>query len=77
MERTRRNEQHMVGFHRAIFGGDSCAFNQWQQVALNAFAADGASAPRVRHSNLINFVKKYDAIGFRVGKCHAVDVILV
>jgi hypothetical protein len=40
MERARRDEEHMVGLHRAVFGRHRRAFDQRQQIALHAFAAD-------------------------------------
>ena len=66
----------MVGFHRAIFGSYRGTFNQRQQVALDAFTTD-RSAAHVRHGNLVDFVEKDDAIGFRVGQSCAVDIVLV
>ena len=44
VERARADEQHVVGLHRAVLGGDGGAFDQRQQVALHAFAADRAAA---------------------------------
>jgi hypothetical protein len=46
VKRARRDEQDVVGLHRPVFGRDRRAFDQRQQVALHAFAADaGAIAP--------------------------------
>ena len=40
MEGARGDEQHVVGLHRAMLGGDGGALDQRQQVALHALARD-------------------------------------
>src|SRR6185437_9307511 len=38
VESTRRHEEDMVGLHHPVLGLDVGPFDDWQQVALNAFA---------------------------------------
>ena len=64
MECARGNEQYMVGFDRTVFRADRCAFDQRQQVALNAFAADIAATGFLPRSHLVDLVKEHDAVLF-------------
>ena len=76
MERARRDKQHMVGLHRPIFGGDRGSFDQWQQIALNAFAAD-RSAANVADRDLVDLIEKDDAVRLRVRQRRAPKLVLV
>jgi hypothetical protein len=58
------DEEDVVGLHRAAFGRNGRAFNQRQQVALHAFAADiGAAALRFG-GDLVDLVEEDDAVVF-------------
>ena len=72
MERAGRDEQDMVGLHRAVFGGDRGPLDQGQQVALDAFAADAAAA-HVADRDLVDLVEEDDAIGFGIRQRDAGD----
>ena len=61
MKRARRNEQDVVGLHRAVLGGDRGALDQRQQIALHAFARDVAAAAAVAHADLVDLIEKHDA----------------
>ncbi len=62
VERAGRDEENMVGLHRPVFGADGRAFDQRQEVALHAFAADiGADALRAR-ADLVDLVEEDDAV---------------
>src|SRR3546814_8302867 len=74
MEGSRRDEEDRVVRHRPVFGGDRGAFDQRQEVALDALAADRAAA-HVRDGDLVDLVEEDDAIGFRVLERGAVDVV--
>ncbi len=64
MERAAGDEQHVVGLDRPVFGGNGRAFDQRQQIALHAFAAD-IGASRVRPgANLVDLIQKHDAVLF-------------
>ena len=71
-----RSEQHVVGLHRPILGGDRRALDQRQQVALHALAADRATA-HVRNRDLVDLVEEDDAVGFGIGQRNPGDIILV
>ena len=62
MEGTGTDEQHVVGLHRPILGGDGRAFDQRQQVALHAFAADRAATDFGIDRDLVNLVEEDDAV---------------
>ena len=54
----------MVGHDRAVLGRDGRAFDQRQQVALHALAADIAANPFRAGANLVDLVQKDDAVVF-------------
>src|ERR1700733_6373069 len=56
------DEQNMVGLHRAVLGRYGSAFDQGQEVALNAFARDVAAAAAIAHADLVDLVQKHDAV---------------
>src|SRR5688572_21064703 len=76
VERAAGDEQHVVGLHRAVLGGDRGALDQRQQVALDALAADRAAA-HVADGDLVDLVEKHDAVGLGVCQRDAGDVVLV
>ena len=68
VERTRGHEQDVVGFDRPVLGRYGCAFDQWQEVALHAFAGH-ISAACVRFcADLVDLIKKHDSVRFNRGK---------
>ena len=40
VERTRGDKQNVIGADHAVFGGDSGALDQWEQIALYTLARD-------------------------------------
>ena len=64
MEGARRDEEDMVGLDRAIFRRNRRAFDQRQQVALNAFTGDAGTHAAVACSDLVDFVEEDDAVIF-------------
>ena len=59
MEGPGCNEQDVIRFHGAVFGGHRAAFDQWQQVALNTFARDIGTTSFCSTNNFVDFIKKY------------------
>ena len=76
MKGAGRDEQDVVGLYRAIFGGDGGAFDERQQVALHAFAADRTAA-HVADGDLVDLVEKNDAIGFGAAHRLAGDILVI
>ena len=62
VERAAGDEQDMIRFDGAIFGGDSRAFDQGQQVALHAFAADLAAARVLAGGDFVDLIEENDAV---------------
>ena len=54
MERARRDEQDMIGLHRAMLGRDRRALDQRQQIALHALARDIAPPPRPSRAQILS-----------------------
>ena len=67
VEGAGRDKQDVFGLHRAVLGGNGGAFDQRQQVALHAFAADVGAAPLGAHGDFVDFVEKDDAVVFGSG----------
>jgi hypothetical protein len=63
------DEEDVVGFDRAVLGGDGGAFDEGEEVALDAFAGDVAAAGGgfAAAGDLVDFVEEDDAVGFGVG----------
>ena len=58
---ARGDEEHMVGANGAVLGGHGAAFDNGQDVALNAFARDiGTVAARTAPGDLVDFVEEHD-----------------
>ena len=76
MERARSDEQNMVCFDHAMFGGDRGALDQRQQIALHAFTRDIAAAAFAR-TNLVNFIKKNNAVILDLKHRLAGDLVLI
>ena len=74
VERARGDEQDVVGLQRPVFGRDRRPFDQRQQVALDALAADRAAA-HVADRDLVDLVEEDDAVGLGIGQRDAVDVV--
>ncbi|MEY9344146.1 hypothetical protein ABIF32_008240 [Bradyrhizobium elkanii] len=62
MERTRGDEQNVVGLDGAVLGRDRGALDQWQQVALHALAGDVAAGAVLAHADLVDLVEEHDAV---------------
>ena len=62
VERARRDEQDVVGLHRAVLGRDRGAFDQRQQIALHAFARHVGADAAVARADLVDLVEKDDAV---------------
>ena len=65
VERARCDEQDMVGLDGAVLGRNRRAFDQRQQIALHAFAADiaaDAAAFSAGAADLVDLVEKHDAV---------------
>ena len=76
VERAAGDEQDMVGLDRPIFGRDRRSFDQRQQVALDAFAADRAAA-NVADRDLVDLVEEDDPVGLGIGQRDAGHIVLV
>ena len=64
VEGAGRDEQHVVGLHRPVLGGDGRALDQRQEIALHALARDvraDAGAVRAR-ADLVDLVEEHDAV---------------
>ena len=62
VERARGDKQDMVGFHRSMFGGNRCPFNQRQQIPLHTLTAD-IRPPRIGpRTNLVDLIQENDPI---------------
>ena len=77
VESTRSNEEDMVCFNRAIFGGDRRALDNGKNVALNAFARNIDSAAAFAFCDFINLIQENDAAVFRPVDRFRIDIILV
>ncbi|MNO80688.1 hypothetical protein D3C76_719020 [compost metagenome] len=64
VERTRSDEQDMVGLDHAQFGVDGAAFDQRQQVALNALAGHIGAADVAALGHFVDFVDEHDTVLF-------------
>ena len=64
MEGARRDKQDMIGLHRAMLGRNRRAFDERQQIALHALAADIGALPFGAGANLVDFIEKDDAVIF-------------
>ncbi len=62
MESAGRDEQDMVCFHRPVFRADGGAFDQRQQIALHALAADIRADALGAGGDLVDFVEEDDAV---------------
>ena len=62
VESARRDEQDVVGLHRAMLGGNRRAFDQRQQVTLHAFARNIGTGTFTAGTNLVHFVEKHDTV---------------
>ena len=58
VESAGRDEQNVIGADHAVFGHDRGAFDNRQDIALNAFAADIRAGARVVADDLVDFVDK-------------------
>ena len=58
MKRAGGDEQDVIRPHHAITSVDGRAFNDWQNVALHAFARNVGSVPGFAAGNLIDFIEE-------------------
>ena len=77
MERTRGDEQDMVGFDRPVFGRYGCTFDQRQQVTLHTFAGNVGPACVGPCADLVDLVQKHDSVLFNRLKCCFRDDLIV
>ena len=68
VERAGRDEQDVIGAHHPVLGVDGRAFDNRQDVALDAFAADVGAVTALAPGDLVDLVKEDDA-----GLLHAID----
>ena len=79
VERARRDEEDVVGGDHAVLGVDGGAFDDGQDVALHAFAADVGAVAAFATGDLVDLVEEDDAGVFdaldgdarRPGPCRA------
>ena len=64
VERARGDEQNVVGAHHAVARVDRGAFDDRQNVALHAFAADVGAVPAFASGDFVDFVEEDDAAAF-------------
>src|SRR5437899_9425306 len=62
MKRPSRDEQDMVGTHRAIAAVDSGSFDNGQEIALDALAGNVRPMRRRRAANLVQLVNEDDPL---------------
>ena len=62
VEGTRRDEQDVVGFYGSVLRRHGGAFDQGQQVALDAFAGHVGAAGFRAGGDLVDFVEEDDAV---------------
>ena len=77
VERTGGDEQDMVSFDHAIFGGHRGAFHQRQQVALHALARHVGTAGFLARRHLVDLVDENNAILLGVLDGAGPDLFLV
>ena len=65
VKRARRDEEHVVGLHRAVFRRDLRALDDGQDVALHALAGDIRAGGIAVHGDLIDLVEEDDAAALR------------
>ena len=68
VERAGGDEEDVVGLHHAVLGVDGRALDDWQDVALHAFAADVRPVPTLAPGDLVDLVDEDDP-----GLLHAFD----
>src|SRR3989344_3242877 len=62
VERPRRDEQDVVGLHRAVLGVHGRALDDRQQIALHSFARHVGPEPPLAPRDLVDLVQKDDAV---------------
>jgi len=77
MERTRRDEQDMVGLDHTVARVDGRAFHQRQQVALHALTGNITALHATAHGNLVDLVQEDDAVLLDVGERGKLDLLVV
>ena len=77
MKRAGRDEEDVIGLHRAVLRGDGRAFDQRQQVALHTFARDVGTASFRPGAKLVDFVEENDTGVLDVGDGVARDAFVI
>ena len=77
MERTRCDEQDVVGLDHAVARVDGRALHQRQQVALHALTGNVATLHATAHGNLVDLVQEDDAVLLDVGQRGELDLLVV
>ena len=77
VERARGDEEDVVGLDRAVLGADGGAFDQRQQVALDAFAGDIGPARVAAGADLVDLVQKDDAVFLNRLECGGADGLVI
>ncbi len=67
----------MVGANHPVFGIDRCTLDQWQQVALHPRTRDFGTACFRPAGNLVDFIKKYDAVLLDIIDCHLLELVFI
>ena len=61
MKRARGDKQNVIGAHRPILGVDGRAFDNREQIALDAFARDVGATARFASGNLVDLIEEDNA----------------
>ena len=77
VERAGRDEQDVIGAHHAVLGVDGGAFDDRQDVALHAFAADVGPVAALAPGDLVDLVEEDHAALLDALDRLAGDVLLV
>jgi len=61
VESARCNEQNMIGFDHAVLGVNGATFDQWQQIALHAFAGHVCTTGLSAAGYFVDFIEEHNA----------------
>ncbi len=75
MERTGGDEQNVIGAHETVARVDRGAFDDRQNVALHAFAADVGAVAGFAAGDFVDLVQENNAAGFHALERHARDLL--
>ena len=77
MKYSRSDKEDMVGPDGAVLGRNRRALDQWQEIALHAFARYVSAPAPISRANFVDFVEKYNPLAFDFGYSFSDDLILV